>query len=365
MKNNLGLIVMDSIKEVGLKVEKELNRFLKTNENYIIPTKIIRFANGEGKAEILQTVRDKEIYILTDINNYSITYNMFGFENHYSPDNHYQDVKRIILAMCGHAKKITVVMPFLYQSRQHRRKSRESLDCAHALQELKRMNVDTIITFDVHDPDIINAIPLGKLENFYANNNILEAIVEEHDITSSNTIIISPDFGAMERARYFAEMLQVEVGVFYKRRDLSKIVNGKNPVIEHAYMGADVKNKNAIVVDDMIASGGSSVEVAENLKERGANKIFIASTFCLFTEGIDFIKKAYKEKIFDKVYTTNLSYLPKEIKKERLIKVVDCSKDLAEVIYYGYMNKSMAPLLDNKTRFFEELEKIRTRKKGK
>ncbi len=357
MEKNLGLIVMDSIKEVGLEVEKELNHLRKTDEDFIIPSRIVRFANGEAKAEILKSVRDKDIYILTDVNNYNITYNMFGFKNNYSPDDHFQDIKRVILAICGHAKKITVIMPFLYQSRQHRKKSRESLDCAYALQELVNMGVSEIITFDVHDPNIINAIPLVAFENFYANNNILEAIVKENNIKFENTIIISPDFGAMERARYFAEMLQADVGVFYKRRDLSKIVNGKNPIIEHAYMGANVKNKNVIVVDDMIASGGSSIEVALELKGRGAKKIFIASTFCLFNDGIASIKEAHDKKIFDKVYTTNLTYLPEETKKEDWITIVNCSKEIADVIHYLNLGKSISPLLDNKTKFFKKLDK--------
>ena len=356
MEEDLGIIVMDSIKDIGKEVQKELNRIRKTDTDYIVPVRMDRFSNGEAKATILKTVRNKDIYILTDKGNYDITYEMYGFKNHMSPDDHYQDLKRVILAMCGHARKVTVVMPFLYESRQHRKKSRESLDCAYALQELAGMGVSEIVTFDVHDPNLCNAVPLLAFENVYATNNILEEIVRDNQDSMHNLLVVSPDFGAMERARYFAEMLTCDVGVFYKRRDPSKIVNGKNPIIEHAYMGADIKGRDIIVVDDMIASGGSMIEVAQELKQRGANKIYIASTFCMFTEGIEIFDKAHKENIFDKIYTTNLTYIKKDILKKDWIKVVDCSKKIAGVINLLNTGKSISPILDDKTKFFRKIE---------
>ena len=216
MKRKLGLIVLDNIKTIGEEVNAEINKMRKTEENYIIPIKLDRFANGEGKAKILDTVRDKDIYILSDIGNYDMTYEMHGFTNHYSPDDHFQDIKRVILAMCGHANKITLVMPLLYESRQHRKKGRESLDCAYALEELASMGVNEIMTFDVHDPNLCNAVPLLAFENFYPTNIILEDFVINNKKTIDNLLVVSPDFGAMERARYFAEMLKCDVGVFYK-----------------------------------------------------------------------------------------------------------------------------------------------------
>ncbi len=360
MDDDLGLIVLDNIKEIGDKVNKEIGKLKKEDKDYIIPIKVDRFANGEGKATILETVRDKDIYILTDVGNYSMTYKMHDFENHYSPDDHFQDLKRVILAMCGHAKKITLIMPLLYESRQHRRKGRESLDCAYAMQELAHIGVKEIITFDVHDPNSCNAIPLLAFENFYPTHIILEKFARNNKDILNDMLVVSPDFGAMERARYFAEMLSCEVGVFYKRRDLSRVVNGKNPIIEHAYMGADVKNKNVIVVDDMIASGGSMLEVAHELKERGAKKVFLCATFALFTEGIDKFIVAYDNGDFDALYTTNLTYVKDEVKKQDWFNAADCSEKIAKAIVTLNDGKSISPLLNGKTDFYKKIEKIQS-----
>lgn len=357
MKKELGLIVLDNFKEMGEKVNKEINRLRKNDEDYIIPIKVDRFSNGEGKVKILDTVRDKDIYILTDIGNYNLTYQMHGFENHYSPDDHYQDLKRVILAMCGHADKITLVMPLLYESRQHRRKGRESLDCAYAMQELAKIGVKEIITFDVHDPNLCNAVPLLAFENFYPTHIILEDMARNNKDDLSNILIVSPDFGAMERARYFAEMLSCNVGVFYKRRDLSKVVNGKNPIIEHAYMGADVKGKNIIVVDDMIASGGSILEVAHELKERGANKVFLCATFALFTEGTEKFNEAYEKGYFDELYTTNLTYVKQDLMEKPWFNAADCSIKIAEAIDTLNKGKSISPLLNGKVEFYKKIKK--------
>ena len=243
---------------------------------------------------------------------------------------HFEDIKRVIAATSGHASKINVVMPLLYQSRQHKRRGNESLDCAISLQELERIGVDNIITFDAHDPSICNAIPRLPFENFYPTHTILEELIQKEDV--KDLLVISPDMGAMERARYYADMLNCDVGVFYKRRDLSKVVNGKNPIVEHMYMGADVKNKDVLVVDDMIASGGSMIEVCEHLREKGARNIYLIATFALFTEGVEKFVDAYNKGLFNKLYSTNLSYVPDEIKNNNWYVDVDCSRYLAIII---------------------------------
>lgn len=352
--NNLKLLVLDNMKEIGTSVNENLKTIRKEKNSYILPMTRDRFSNGEGKIKIDDTVRDKDIYILSDVGNYGITYDMHGFTHHMSPDEHFQDIKRTISALSGYAEKITLVMPLLYQARQHKRKGRESLDCALALQELEDLGVKHIITFDAHDPNVSNAIPNLPFENFYPTNTILEELIKNED--TNNLLVISPDMGAMERARYYAEMLTTDVGVFYKRRDLSKVVNGKNPIVEHAYMGADVKGKNIIVVDDMIASGTSMLEVGKKLKEEGAEKVYFIATFALFTEGIEEFKKAYNEKIFDKLYTTNLSYIPKEYQDQTWFQTVDCSEKIAQIINALHQKESLKPLLNGKEKILKLLE---------
>ena len=354
----LKLVVLDNISEVGNDVNMHLQEIRNTRSNYILPITRDRFSNGEGKIKIDDTVRDKDIYILCDVGNYGITYEMHGFSHHMSPDEHFQDIKRVISALAGYAEKITVVMPLLYQSRQHKRKGRESLDCAIALQELEHLGVKHIITFDCHDPNVSNAIPNLPFENFYPTHRILEELIENED--TDNLLVISPDMGAMERARYYAEMLDIDVGVFYKRRDLSKVVNGKNPIVEHLYMGADVKGKNILVVDDMIASGGSMIEVGEKLKKNGAKKVYFIATFALFTEGIDGFEEAYKKNLFDKLYTTNLSYVPKEYKEKEWFNTVDCSMRIAEIINALHNKDSLKPLFNGKEKL---IKKLRNKKK--
>ena len=289
--DDLKLIVLDNILELGTKTDEFLQVLNGVNDSYIMNIKRDRFNNGEGKVRIDETIRDKDVFILSDIGNYSITYKMHGMDVPMSPDEHFQDIKRCISALSGYARRISVVTPLLYQSRQDKRKGRESLDCALGLQELERLNVNHIVTFDCHDKNVANAIPEVPFENFFPTNIILEELVVSEDI--NNILVISPDMGAMERARYYADMLKSDVGMFYKRRDLTKLINGKNPIVEHAYMGSDVCEKTSIVVDDMIASGSSMIEVGEKLKLRGANKIFFIATFSLFTEGIEVFEEAY------------------------------------------------------------------------
>lgn len=354
--NDLRLIVLDNIEELGNKVDTCLQRINKNDGSYIIPICRDRFSNGEGKIKINGTVRDKDIYVISDVGNYDITYKMHGFEHHMAPDEHFQDIKRVISAISGYADKVTLVMPLLYQSRQHKRKGRESLDCANALQELQGLGVEHIVTFDCHDPNVSNAIPNLPFENFYVAHDILNKIVEKENI--NNILVVSPDMGAMERARYYAEILGCDVGVFYKRRDLSKVVNGKNPIVEHAYLGTDVKDKDIIVVDDMIASGSSMLEVSKYLKDNGANKVYLVSTFALLTEGPDKFIEAYNEGLFDKLYSTNLSYVSNVIKNEEWYEDVDCSKRLANIINKLHNKESLGTI-------FEDTNEVLKKVKGK
>lgn len=344
MNSNLKLVVLPNAKFLGEKVDKNLKEINNSDSTYIVPITSDRFSNGEGKVKIEETVRDKDLYILSDIGNYSINYDFHGMKHFMAPDEHFQDIKRIISATSGHASKINVIMPMLYQSRQHKRKGRESLDCALALQELERIGVSNIITFDAHDPNVVNAVPNLSFDNFYPTNIIIDALEENEHI--DNMIVVSPDMGAMERARYYAGMLGCDVGLFYKRRDLTKVVNGKNPIVEHVYLGSDVKDKNILIVDDMISSGTSMIESAQNLKNRGAKKIYLVATFALFTEGIEKFNEAYNQEIFTKLYVTNLSYVPEEIKSKEWYAEVDCSMLLAKIINKLNKKESIAEIYD-------------------
>lgn len=347
--SDLKLIVLDNFKEVGEKVVENLEI-----DDCLIDFKASRFSNGEGKVNITGTVRGRDIFILSDIGNYGITYKMHGLDHRMSPDDHFQDIKRVISAISGQADKITIVMPLLYQSRQHRKKGKESLDCALALQELERLGVNHIVTMDCHDPNVCNAIPNLPFENFYPTNTILEDYINNEN--TNDLLVISPDAGAMDRARYYAEMLGVDVGLFYKRRDLSKIVNGKNPIVEHMYMGSPIEGKNILVVDDMIASGSSMLDVGKKLKEQGANEVTFIATFSLFTEGIEEFDKAYKAGLFDKLYTTNLTYIPKEYQEKEWFHTVDCSKRLAGIISTLHKHESIKPINNSKEKIMKLLE---------
>lgn len=354
--NDLRLIVLDTAKELGEKVNKNLQEIRNTSENFIVPVNNVRFSNGEGKVRIEETVRDKDLYILSDVGNYGITYKLHGMVHNMSPDEHFQDIKRVISATSGHAGKVTVVMPLLYQARQHKRKGRESLDCAIALQELEKLGVDDIITFDAHDPNVANAIPKLPFESFYPTYTILDILIDNEDV--SNLIVVSPDMGAMERTRYYAEMLGCDAGVFYKRRDLSKVVDGKNPIVEHIYMGVDVKDKNIIVVDDMISSGQSMIEVASELKKRGAKNIYLVATFALFTEGADMFRESYARGEFTKLYSTNLSYVPEDVVNEEWFVNVDCSMQIASILNNLNAKESIHSILHyGKNEIFERMER--------
>lgn len=349
--SSLRIIALSSAKNLGESINKYLQEKRNTDENFLVPIKEVRFNNGEGKITIEETIREKDVYILSDIGNHSCTYEMYGKTNYMGPDEHFQDIKRVISAMKGHYKSASVVMPLLYASRQHKRKGRESLDCSISLQELQNLGVREIITFDAHDPNVENAVPLLAFENFYPTYSILEKLVHDKKITKDNIdkwIVISPDTGAMDRAKYCANVLGTDVGMFYKRRDYSKIVNGKNPIIAHEYLGKDINGLNAIIVDDMIASGDSILEVAKELKNRGAKEVLLVSTFALFTAGIERFDNAHKEKLFDKLYATNLTYTHESLSKMEWFNLIDCSAFMSEIIDTLNREQSISYLINRK-----------------
>ncbi|NLV90054.1 MAG: ribose-phosphate diphosphokinase [Tenericutes bacterium] len=350
MSNDLKIIVLKNFEDFGKKVDEELKKIRKTNKTFIVPTKLDRFANGEGKATISDTIRDKDLYILTDVGNRNLTYQMGEYLNHMSPDDHFQDIKRVVGAIEKHSKKTTLIMPLLYESRQHRRKSRESLDCAVALQELSTFGVDEIITYDAHNPDIVNSIPNYPFTNFFPTKLMIETFCKKEKINTKNILVISPDTGAVDRAKFYSSTFNLEdgLGLFYKRRDFSKVINGKNPIIDHMYIGANPKGKTAIIVDDMIASGDSIIDIVEQLIEKGVKETYIFVSYALFTNGIDKFKSLYKEKKFKKIYTTNLSYISDDVKKEKWMEVVDFTKHVARVIDTLNRKDSISPILEEK-----------------
>ena len=359
----LGIILLESCKELGDKVNSYLVAWRNEREHehksniafkgyqrdsYIIGTATPRFGSGEAKGVIKESVRGDDLYIMVDVCNYNMTYSLYGYTNHMSPDDHFQDLKRIIAAVGGKAKRITVIMPFLYESRQHKRTGRESLDCALALQELVDMGVDNIITFDAHDPRVQNAIPLKGFETvqpvYQFIKGLFKAVPDLH-IDKDTMMIISPDEGGMGRAIYMSNVLSVDMGMFYKRRDYARIVNGKNPIVAHEFLGADVEGKDMVIIDDMISSGDSMIEVATELKKRKAGRIFICATFGLFTDGMDKFDKAYEEGLFDYLLTTNLVYQTPELLQKPYYVNCDMSKYIAYIIDTLNHDTSISSLL--------------------
>lgn len=358
----LKLMVLDSAAELGNKVNDYLVDFRsKVNnvynndpafqgyaeKNYLFQFKTPRFNSGEGKAVLEETVRGKDLFILVDVCNHSLTYTMNGYTNHMSPDDHYQDLKRVIAATNGKAHRINVIMPFLYEGRQHRRTGRESLDCAYAFEELTKMGVTNFITFDAHDPRIQNAAPLSGFDNFPAHYQFTRALLRaEKDLIldKDHVIVISPDEGALDRAIYFSTVLGADTGMFYKRRDYSTIVNGKNPIVAHEFLGNDIEGKDIIIIDDMISSGESMIDTSRQLKAMKARRVFICTTFGIFTNGLDAFDKAYQEGVFDKVITTNLSYRPPELLAKPYYIEADMSKFLASIIDFTNHDLSMEPI---------------------
>ena len=360
----LGIIPLASCTEMGKKVDEYLVKWREQRQNentstlnfagykrdsYIVNAKTPRFGSGEGKGVLVDSVRGHDLYIMLDVCNYSLEYTVCGFKNHMSPDDHYADLKRVIAAAGGKARRINVIMPFLYESRQHKRTGRESLDCALMLQELTDMGVENIITFDAHDPRVHNAIPLKGFESVSCTYQFIKYLllnVDDLHIDSEHMMVISPDEGGMGRAVYFANVLGLDMGMFYKRRDYTKIVNGRNPIVAHEFLGTNVEGKDVIIIDDMISSGESMIDVASELKKRGASRVFCATTFGLFTNGFDKFDEAYEKGIIDKILTTNLVYQPDELLSKPWYINVDMSKYMALLIDTLNHDSSISDLLN-------------------
>lgn len=338
-----------------------------SESNYLLDAVCPRFGSGEGKAILNESVRGKDLFIMVDVCNHSLTYTVNGYENHKSPDDHYQDLKRLIAACNGKAHRINVIMPFLYEGRQHKRTSRESLDCAYALKELSQMGVSNFITFDAHDPRVQNATPLCGFDNFTPPYQFIRSLLRyEKDliIDKDHMTIISPDEGALDRAVYFSSVLGVDTGMFYKRRDYSRVVNGKNPIVAHEFLGDNIQGRDVIIIDDMIASGGSMIDTAKQLKHMGAKRVFICCTFGLFTEGLKAFDAAYERKDFDRVIVTNLTYLPPEIKDRPYFVEADMSKFTASIIDFMNHDLSMVNVLTPTHKIQDLLAKYNQREFG-
>lgn len=378
----LGLIPLKSCEDLGKKVDAWLVEWRKERESehkttiafagyqrdsYIIGAKTPRFGSGEAKGELTESVRGDDLYIMVDVCNYNMTYTMNGLKNHMSPDDHYQDLKRVIAAVGGKGRRINVIMPFLYESRQHKRTSRESLDCALALQELVRMGVDNIITFDAHDPRVQNAIPLSGFETVSPTYQFIKGLLRTYkdlQIDSDHMMAISPDEGGTNRAVYLANVLGLDMGMFYKRRDYTQVVDGRNPIVAHEFLGSSVEGKDVIIIDDMISSGESIIEVATELKRRKANRIFAAATFGLFTNGLEKFDKAYEEGVLTGVLTTNLIYQTPELLSKPYYINCDMSKYIALIIdtlnHDGSLSQILSPneRIQNVLRKYKNGEKI-------
>ncbi len=359
----LKIIALESCAKLGQEINHYLVDFRKhvehsakgsaalygyVEDNYLVDSICPRFGSGEGKGIINESIRGKDLFIMVDVCNHSLTYTVNGHLNHKSPDDHYQDLKRVIAACTGKAHRINVIMPFLYEGRQHKRNGRESLDCAYALTELQRMGVTNIITFDAHDPRVQGATPLCGFDNFTPPYQFIRALLQyEKDlvIDKHHTIIISPDEGALDRAVYFSSVLGVDTGMFYKRRDYSTIINGKNPIVAHEFLGDNIEGKDVIIIDDMISSGGSMIDTAKQLKQMKAKRVFICCTFGLFTDGLDAFDLAFEKGYFDRVITTNLTYLPPTLKDKPYFVLANMSKFTASIIDFMNHDVSMENVL--------------------
>ena len=374
---SLGLISLTGCEELGKKVDDYLVKWRHESGNafrddiafsgyekdsYLLDARVPRFGSGEAKGVLGESVRGKDLYLMVDVCNYSITYSLAGKTNHMSPDDHFQNLKRIIAAVGGKGRRINVIMPFLYESRQHKRTSRESLDCALALQELVRMGVDNIITFDAHDPRVSNAIPLSGFETISPTYQFIKGLlrkVKDLQIDSEHMMAISPDEGGTNRAVYLANVLGLDMGMFYKRRDYTQIVNGRNPIVAHEFLGSSVEGKDVIIIDDMISSGDSIIEVATELKRRKAKRIFAAATFGLFTNGMEKFDKAYEEGIIDGILTTNLIYQTPNLLSKPYYINCDMSKYIALIIDTLNHDGSLSEILSPNERIQNVLQKYK------
>ena len=373
----LGLIPLKSCESLGKSVDNYLVQWRKERseeygdslpvfsylkDSYIVDAKVPRFGSGEAKGIINESVRGDDLYLMVDVTNYNLQYSLCGYRNSMSPDDHYQDLKRVIAAVGGKAKRITVIMPFLYESRQHKRNGRESLDCALALQELVKMGVDNIITFDAHDPRVQNSIPLNSFETVQPAYQFIKGLLrteKELQIDSDHMMVISPDEGGTNRAVYLANVLGLDMGMFYKRRDYTKIVDGRNPIVAHEFLGSSVEGKDVIIIDDMISSGDSMIEVATELKRRKARKIFVMATFGLFTNGLKKFDDAYHKGLIDRVLTTNLVYQTPELLESPYYINCDMSKYIALIIDTLNHDGSISKLLDPVERIQKILKKYK------
>lgn len=374
----LGIIPLESSQDMGNKVNEYIINWRKKREHakkqsqhsialegylrnsYIIDASCPRFGSGEAKGLITESVRGSDLYLLVDVCNHSLTYKVCGQVNHMSPDDHYQDLKRVISAVGGKARRITVIMPFLYEGRQHKRTARESLDCALALQELTNMGVESIITFDAHDPRVQNAIPLKSFETVRPTYQFIKALLQnisDLKMDAEHMMVISPDEGGMGRAVYFANVLGIDMGMFYKRRDYTKIIDGRNPIVAHEFLGSDIEGKDMLIIDDMISSGDSMIDVAMELKKRKAGRIFVAATFGLFTNGLEKFDTAYESGLIYRVMTTNLVYQPKELLTKPYYINVDMSKYVALLIDMLNHDASISDLLNPTERIQRILKK--------
>ena len=378
---SLGMIPIDGCQELGGKVNDYLVKWRKEavaktkddvvfhdyqKETYIIDAKVPRFGSGEAKGIINESVRGKDIYLMVDVCNYSLTYSLSGHTNHMSPYDHFQNLKRVIAAIGGKARRINVIMPFLYESRQHKRSSRESLDCALALQELVRMGVDNIITFDAHDPRVQNAIPLSGFETVRPTYQFIKGLLQnvpDLKIDSEHMMAISPDEGATGRAIYLANVLGLDMGMFYKRRDYTRIVDGRNPIVAHEFLGSSVEGKDVIIIDDMISSGDSILDVAKQLKARKANRIFAAATFGLFTDGMKKFDEAYEQGIIHGILTTNLIYQTPELLSKPYYINCDLSKYIALIVDTLNHDGSISSILSPNERIQNVVKKYRNGEK--
>lgn len=374
----LKIAALDSCIDLGKKVndyivtfrQDSLKKYLDSplfstykQDNYLIDCQCPRFGSGEAKGILGSSIRGKDLFVMVDVCNHSLTYTVNGHLNHMSPDDHYQDLKRVISAANGKAHRVNVIMPFLYESRQHKRTKRESLDCAFALQELVDMGVSNIITFDAHDPRVQNSIPLHGFDNFNPPYQFMKALLRaEPDlkVDKDHLMIVSPDEGAMHRAVYFSNVLGVNMGMFYKRRDYSTIVNGKNPIVAHEFLGEHLDGKDAIIIDDMISSGESMLDVAKQIKARGANRVFVCTTFGLFTDGFEKFDDYYEKGYIDRVITTNLTYLPAEAKEKPYFLIADMSKFIALIIDSMNHDISIGKVMDPTEKIHRLLAKHNT-----
>ena len=379
----LGLIPLKSCTGLGKKVDDYLVEWRRERESehkstiafsgyqrdsYILEANTPRFGSGEGKGTIEESVRGDDLYIMVDVCNYSLTYSLFGMTNHMSPDDHFQDLKRIIAAAAGKARRINVIMPFLYESRQHKRSGRESLDCAMALQELVNMGVENIITFDAHDPRVQNSIPLKGFETVQPIYQFLKHLLKNEpdlQIDSQHMLVISPDEGGMSRAVYLANVLGLDMGMFYKRRDFTRVVNGRNPIVAHEFLGSSVEGKDVLIIDDMISSGESMLDVAKELKRRKARKVFICATFGLFTGGLAKFDQYYQDGLIDRILTTNLVYQTPDLLSRPYYIDVDMSKYIALIIDNLNHDASLSDLLTPTKRINKLLERYKEQQAAK